>query len=43
MSIKHIHEDIREKHIFGPKTRACVVRADESDTRQWLSLNPSFQ
>ena len=34
MSIKHIHEDIREKHILGDKTRACVERADDSEKRQ---------
>ena len=40
MSIKHIHEDIRETHILGGKTRAFVVRADGSDTREWLAGSP---
>lgn len=40
MSIKHIHEDIREKHILSHKARVSVVRADDSDTRQWLRGTP---
>ncbi len=40
MSIKHIHEDIREKHILGRLTRTFVVRANDSDTREWLDGSP---
>ena len=40
MSIEHIHKDICEKHILGPETRTCVVRADDSDTRPWLHGSP---
>ncbi|NOY42912.1 MAG: AraC family transcriptional regulator [Planctomycetes bacterium] len=40
MSIKHIHENIREKHILGASTRSVVVRADDSDSRNWLAGSP---
>ena len=40
MSIKHIHKNICEKHILGPETRTYVVRADGSDTREWLHDSP---
>lgn len=41
MSIKRIHEHIREKHILSPQMRASVVRADESDRREWLMDTPT--
>ncbi|MCP4510510.1 MAG: helix-turn-helix transcriptional regulator, partial [Fuerstiella sp.] len=41
MSIKHIHDQIREKHILTPKMRTSVVRADESDRREWLVETPT--
>ncbi len=40
MSIKNIHKDIRETHIVSSGTRICVVRADESDSRDWLAGRP---
>ncbi len=40
MSIRHIHNDIRETDILGPDTRVLVVRANEEDRREWLSAAP---
>lgn len=37
---ENIHENIHEKHILGTKTRVSVVRAGDTDTRDWLAQAP---
>ncbi len=40
MSIGYAHENIRETHILGVKTQFQVIKADESDNRDWLADTP---
>jgi len=40
MSIKNIHNNIREIHLFGFGSQTLVVRVDDRDQREWLVDTP---